>query len=448
MKIHQFYDNPLAHASYAILDGGEIILIDPGRDPKQYYEFAMTNNAKIVGVIETHPHADFASSHLQIHKETGATIYASKLVGAEYPHVPFDEGNHIRLGSVVLTALNTPGHSPDSICVVLNDSNGQQIAVFTGDTLFIGDCGRPDLREKAGNITAKREELARQLYHTLRNKLITLSDKTIVYPAHGAGSLCGKNLSDKLQSTIGNEKLYNWCLQEMSEAKFVESLLEGQPFVPVYFPYDVALNKRGVESLKESIATIPTLTSVDELAKNVVLIDVRDERAFKQEHLHGSINIPCTPNEKFETWAGSIVSPEEQMALIGSSNEEIDEAVYRLAKIGYEKLIIGTLIKSETAKHSIKSADINHFTENISDYTIVDIRQPDEFRSDRIFQTSINIPLSELRERIHEIPGAKPIMVHCAGGYRSAAGTSIIKNAFPNQAVFDLSTNIKLFRKS
>lgn len=186
MKIKQFEDKNLAHYSYAILSQGEVALIDPARDPQQYYDFARQHNAKITTVIETHPHADFVSSHLEIHKSTDATIYESKLLGAEYPHQTFDEGDAIILGEITLQAINTPGHSPDSISVVAIDETGKQQAVFTGDTLFIGDCGRPDLREQAGAITAARAELAKQMFHSLRNKLMVLSDDVLVYPAHGA----------------------------------------------------------------------------------------------------------------------------------------------------------------------------------------------------------------------------------------------------------------------
>ena len=210
MVIKQFEDKPLAHYSYAILSDGHIALVDPSRDPKPYYRFAEENNARITAVFETHPHADFVSSHLQIHQETGATIYASKLVGASYPHQTFDEGDRLSLGETELWALNTPGHSPDSISIIAKDAGGT-MAMFSGDTLFIGDVGRPDLREKAGNLTAKREELARMMYRTVQEKFNDLPDETLIYPAHGAGSLCGKNLSSDASSTLGNERMGNWA---------------------------------------------------------------------------------------------------------------------------------------------------------------------------------------------------------------------------------------------
>lgn len=190
MTIKQFKDAPLAHYSYAIVSDGKMALVDPSRNPMQYYQYAEEQNAEIVAVFETHPHADFVSSHMQIHEETGATIYVSKLVGADYPHQSFDEGDEVKIGKASFSARNTPGHSPDSITVVAKD--GEDTALFTGDTLFIGNVGRPDLREKAGNMKAKRVELAKDMYHTIKNKFTDLPDDAVVYPAHGAGSLCGK----------------------------------------------------------------------------------------------------------------------------------------------------------------------------------------------------------------------------------------------------------------
>ncbi len=224
MRIKQFEDKNLSHYSYAILSECEkkIILIDPARNTQPYLDYAKENNAQITGVIETHPHADFVSSHLELHETTGAIIYTSKVVDAFYPHQTFDEGQSIQLGKIKLSAINTPGHSPDSISIVL-EHDGKQKAVFTGDTLFIGDCGRPDLREDAGKIQTTRAELAKQIYHSLRDKLMKLDDEILVYPAHGAGTLCGKNLSKESNSTIGKEKQTNWSLQEATEEDFVNN---------------------------------------------------------------------------------------------------------------------------------------------------------------------------------------------------------------------------------
>ena len=307
MKIKQFEDKNLAHYSYAVLcdTNAEMILIDPARNPKPYYDFAQEHNAQIIGVIETHPHADFVSSHLQIYKEKGARIFASKLMNPEYPFIGFDEGAMLEMGTVKLKSMNTPGHSPDSISVVL-EHDGKDRAVFTGDTLFIGDCGRPDLREQGENLDLKREELARKMYSSLRDKLMLLNDDVVVYPAHGAGTLCGKALSKANSSTIGAEKASNWSLQAMSEAEFVDALTADQPFIPKYFPYDVDLNKKGAPGFQESLEKVVQAQIVDALDKagalddQIIIVDSRNAVAYKKKHLKNSINI--MDGEKFETW--------------------------------------------------------------------------------------------------------------------------------------------------
>lgn len=447
MHIEQFEDKSLAHYSYAILSEGEIALIDPERDPKKYFDFAQQNNARIVAVIETHPHADFISSHLEIHKKTGATIYVSQLLSADYPHKTFDEGETISIGKIKLLSLNTPGHSPDSISIVAIDENGKPGTVFTGDTLFIGDCGRPDLRERAGALTEKREELARHMYHSLRAKLMTLPDDVKVYPSHGAGSLCGKGLSSQNVSTIGAEKATNWCLQEFSEAEFVKELLSNQPFVPKYFAHSVALNKQGAPNFEESVDQV----SIGEWQpsardNNIVIIDTRNESEFKKGFRPNSINL--MDGGKFETWLGSIISPGEKFYLIVESEEKANELVRRIAKIGYESQIASVFIASELDGNNLESLDLANFKKNPDYFTVVDIRNQSEVNDGKIFENALVIPLPELRERVDEIPIDKPIVVHCAAGYRSAAGTSIIKNKVSGSTkVFDLGEAINDFKK-
>src|SRR5690606_15472911 len=272
MEIKQFYDEGLAHLSYAIINNKEIVLVDPARNPQPYYDFAEANDAKIMAVIETHPHADFVSSHLEIHHTTGASIYVSELVGADYPHVPFDEGETIRVGDISLHAINTPGHSPDSISVLLIDANGDQKALFTGDTLLVGDVGRPDLR---GNNIAEAQALAKSLYHSTREKIATLSPEVIVYPAHGPGSLSGKNIGSALESTIAKELEENAALQEMTEEQFVQFITEDQPWIPKYFQYNVALNKRGAEPFEQGIRAATDMMHVENLIENILIVDTR-----------------------------------------------------------------------------------------------------------------------------------------------------------------------------
>ena len=445
MKIEQFEDKGLAHFSYAILSecAREIVLIDPARNPQQYYDYAKANDAKIVSVIETHPHADFVSSHLEIAQTTGAVIRVSKLLGADYAHQAFDEGDAFTVGKLTFRALNTPGHSPDSLSIVL-EREGQDVAVFTGDTLFIGDVGRPDLREKAGNLTAKREELAKQMYYSLRKKLMPLAADVLVYPAHGAGSLCGKALSGANSSTIGAEKIGNPMLQPMSEEDFVKELLADQPFIPKYFGYDVALNKAGAPDYAPSVEQVKRLATGATLEAGAVVVDTRPEAEFKKGHVEGAINIQ--QGGKFETWLGSIVGPEESFYLIAADEATREDLIQKTAKIGYESLIKGALVGTPATEATMPVLDVAAFREHPEQYTIVDIRNPVEHRDEPIFDGSLNIPLPELRERAGEIPTDKPVVVHCAGGYRSAAGSSIVADALPGTAVLDLSEAVKSFQ--
>ncbi|GAB3538092.1 rhodanese-like domain-containing protein [Pontibacter brevis] len=430
MKIKQFEDKGLAHYSYAILseEKKEIILIDPARDPQPYYEYAKANDARIVGVIETHPHADFISSHFEIHLETGATVYAHSLVEADYPHQAFDEGAELQLGEVKLKSLHTPGHSPDGVSIVL-EQNGVDEAVFTGDTLFIGDVGRPDLRESAGSVTAKREELARQIYHSTREKLMKLQDEVVVYPAHGAGTLCGKGLSEASSSTIGAEKKTNYALQPMSEEAFVKLITEDQPFVPKYFGYNVALNKKGAPAYQESLKRVRRLEKNAEPETGAVVVDGRPQEQFKKSHRRGAINIQN--GNKFETWLGSIVGPDEKFYLVTATEKALNELLEKAAKIGYDLNVAGAFLYDKEGGEASSIFSKDAFTANQQDFTILDIRNNSETGAGKFFDQALSIPLPELRERAHEIPGDKPVVVHCAGGYRSAVGSSVLESLLP-----------------
>lgn len=450
MEIKQWEDKNLAQFSYAILSNGEkkIVLIDPARNPKKYIDYARENNAQIAGIIETHPHADFISSHSEIKQLTGATIYASRLVDAGYPHTTLDEGDAIELGKMKLTALNTPGHSPDSISILL-EHDLKQKAIFTGDTLFVGDCGRPDLREDAGNVRGTKLELAKSMYHTLRDKLIPLDNDVIVYPAHGAGTLCGKGIKQADSSTIGQEKKANWSLQPMTEEEFVSSLLSDQPFIPAYFPFDVEINRKGAAPFKESIEAIKMGSAIkneidaSRLDADVVIIDARTSKEYKKGHLSNSINL--MEGAKFETWLGSIINPGESFYLAGESKEQLKKLTERAAAIGYESQIKEAFVL-EYAILSEPLIDLNAFKKSKEAFTIVDVRNSSEVKESRPFKESISIPLPELRNRVNEIPTYKPIVVHCAGGYRSAAGSSIINSALNGKVqVFDLSDAVNQF---
>lgn len=446
MKIKQFEDKGLAHYSYAILDEEthEIILIDPARDPQPYFDYADEHHARIAGVIETHPHADFVSSHLEIHQTTGAPIYAHKLVEAGYPHQRVSEDDEINLGKTTLKVLHTPGHSPDSISIVLT-KDGHATAVFTGDTLFIGDVGRPDLRESSGKTTDKREALARQMYHSTRQKLMQLPDDVVVYPAHGAGTLCGKGLSDANRSTIGQEKNSNPALQTMTEDQFVKMILEDQPFIPAYFGYNVDLNKKGAPQFRQSVDAVERLDQDFNPQDSLPVVDSRKEDTFKKGHLPGAYNIQ--EGQKFETWLGSIIKPDELFYLVAENDETLNTLIAKAAKIGYEPFIKGAFIMQEAGEVAMPPLDVDNFRNHPERYTIVDIRNESETEKGLIFKGAVPIPLPELRQRIDELPLDKPIVVHCASGYRSAAGSSIIQAALPDADVHDLSEAVKEFIK-
>jgi hydroxyacylglutathione hydrolase len=448
MQIKQFEDKNLSHFSYAILSDCEkkIIVIDPARNPQQYLDYARENEAQITGIIETHPHADFVSSHLEMHQVLNAPIYASREVHALYPHEPFDEGQFIQLGKIKLSAINTPGHSPDSICILL-EHDGKQKAVFTGDTLFIGDCGRPDLRNDGGDEKAAANKLAGQLYHSLRDKLMVLNDNAIVYPAHSAGTLCGKALSKANSSTIGREKETNWSLQQQTKEEFVNTLLDELSFVPAYFSYDVEVNEKGAAPFTESVEKVQAgaLITPEQLSqtntKNLWVIDGRKQEAYKKGHLEKSINL--MEGEKFDTWLGSIIQPHEHFYFVGQNDAQLTEMIDRAAAIGYESQVEEAFVFQEGNKET-EPINLSKFTGNEAAYTIIDVRNASEVKEQKIFDNSINIPLAEVRARVSEIPTDKPIVVHCASGYRSAAGSSLIDSKLHGKVkVFDLGDAVK-----
>lgn len=450
MQVKQFENKNLSHFSYAILSDCEkkIILIDPSRDPQHYLDFARDSEATITGVIETHPHADFVSSHLEFHEIYKASIYTSILVEAQYPYHPFDEGKSIQLGKIKLTSINTPGHSPDSICILL-EHEGKQKMIFTGDTLFIGDCGRPDLRPDKEHSESAAKKLARQMYYSLREKIMTLYDDNIIYPAHGAGTLCGKALSDAKRSTLVEEKKNNWSLQNLTEDEFIKELLQDQPFVPAYFTYDVSLNKKGVKPLLKSIGDVPRLVpikdeaSASHLNSDLWIIDGRAAGEYKKGHLDKSVNLQI--EGKFETWLGSIIQPGEKFYLANGKEKDLDLMISRVASIGYEYQVEGAFIINYSPLCE-EELDMTKFKEYMNDYTIIDVRNRSQVKDKKIFAKSISMPLGDLRSSIKNIPIDKPIVVHCASGYRSAVGSSMIQSVMGNKVkVFDLSERVKQF---
>lgn len=445
MKIKQFKDKPLAHYSYAIVSEGEMALVDPIRNPMQYYKYAEENRAKIVAVFVTHSHADFVSGHLQIHEETGASIYVSEKMDAGFPHLRFDEGDERKIGGATVRTLNTPGHSPDSLSLIVQE--GGQTVLFTGDTLLVGDVGRPDLRESAGNHEIQQMKLAKAMYQTMKSKFEDLPDDSIVYPAHGAGSLCGKNLGSSPSSTLGDERRNNWAFKSQTEDEFVKKILEGQPFIPSYFGFNVDLNLKGAGNVQSRTGNVPVRIAVTEIEAGVVVVDVRDSEHFKKGHLPNSINIMArNQSDKFETWLGAIIDPKEPFYLAVESVDNIDDLLERTAKIGYERQMKGVLTVAPRLSLASDILDVEDFIKNKNKYTIVDVRNENEITEGKIFPDAETIPLNLLRKRADELPNDKPFVVHCSAGYRSASASSILKEKFRGQRVFDLGQKVREFK--
>jgi hydroxyacylglutathione hydrolase len=445
MNIKHFYDDALAQGSFAIESEGRVALVDPSRDIQPYINFAKHYNAEIVAVFETHPHADFISSHLEIQKKFGAVIYVNDKVGVSYDYQHMGHGDEVKIGKLTFRALFTPGHSPDHNSYLILDENGNEKAVFTGDSLFVGDVGRPDLREGAGNIQVSRKELAGMMYDTVNDVFADLSDNTIVYPAHGAGSLCGKNMSSELSSTIANEKANNWAFQIKDKDQFVDAFLKGQSFIPKYFPNSVEVNRKGASTLEDALKNANKKEGI-EIPEGTIIIDTRAKEEFKKGHLKGAVNIQNKEADKFETWLGSIVGPNEKYYLVAENQNDLEFAIYRAAKIGYESNLVAGVVNPKGEMVTDALINLDDFKKNPGAYTIIDIRNKSEVEDGKFFDSAKNIPLPELRERSSEIDTQKPVVVHCAGGYRSATGFSIVKSHLPYAKVYDLSEAINDFK--
>jgi hydroxyacylglutathione hydrolase len=444
MTIYQFEEKGLAHYSYVIMSDYQFLVIDPARNPKQYYEYAMMHEAQLAGVLLTHLHADFVSGHLDIAHVQRVSLYASKHLEAHYKINPLEDGDEIPLGDITLQALYTPGHSYDSISLLVKDEEGKPHTLFSGDTLFIGDIGRPDLRETEDDQASTGRELAKVMYRTIHEKILTLPDEVVVYPAHGAGTLCGKHLSPANCSTIGDEKRSNPALQLKSEAEFVDYLTAGQPFIPKYFRHALHLNRQGPPEYLEAFRGVPRSAPDHEIEPGEIVIDTRPQAAFKNGHLPGALNIMDGP--MFETWLGSVVAPEEKFYLIAEEEEQLEKMIARTARIGYEQLIKGAMVHPEEGP-AVSSPKLNvaDFRNRPDAYTIVDIRHASEAEEGTLFANSLNIPLPELRHRIQDVPRDKPIVVHCAGGYRSAIGSSLLSRKLDSPPVYDLGEAVKEF---
>lgn len=438
MIFKQYYLNCLAHASYLIGDEatGSAVIIDPQRDVDQYIGECRSRDLRIKDVILTHCHADFVAGHLELRDRAGARICLGARAKAEYEFTALRDGDSIEMGEVRLQALETPGHTMESICILVFDlrrSADTPYAVLTGDTLFIGDVGRPDLMASVGHSAA---ELASRLYDSLRDKLLPLPDDTLVYPAHGAGSLCGRNLSKETVSTIGEQRLSNYALQPMTRDKFVALVTADQPDSPAYFGYDAVMNTKERPTLDQALARALQSLSLDEVlaasAGDAQLLDTRDPADFARAHLAGSLNIGL--GGQYATWAGTLLGHERPIILITEPGAE-KEAAMRLGRIGFDH-VAGYLQDGLAALESrrdlaegwdrIVPAVLAEELAGENPPLVLDVRGPSEYGAKHL-ESALNIPLNHLLERLGELPRGRPVVVHCAGGYRSSIATSILQ---------------------
>lgn len=438
MFVRQYYLECLSHASYLVGDSvtGRAVVIDPQRDVELYLADAAENGLTIEGVLETHFHADFLSGHLELAHRTGGWIgYGRAAEGrADFPIVTYSDGDTITLGDVVLEIRETPGHTPESISIVARPSGprSEPAAVFTGDTLFIGDVGRPDLLASVG-VTA--DDLGRMLYHSLREKLLTLPDHTVVYPAHGAGSACGKNLSTETKSTIGEQRRTNYALAPMTEDEFVEAVTQGQSVAPLYFSFAANKNRQQRDLFDEHV-DVPTLTIDEVLAQQsagAVVIDARDDMSFAAGHLRGSVNVGL--GGRFAEYAGEVMKPDTPIVLVTPEGSE-REAATRLARIGFDRVVgvldnpVATFLAhpEHVTQLSRLSVDaLEDRIDNVDGLVLVDIRNPGEVEQGSI-DGARTISLPALLNRIDELDKGAPTVVFCAGGYRSAIASSLLRS--------------------
>ncbi len=436
MYFKQFYLGCLAHASYLIGSENEAVVVDPQRDVDQYIEEAKANGLNIKYVIETHLHADFVSGHRELAARTGADIVFGEKAGAEFPHHPVKDGDEIEIGKVRLRVLATPGHTPEGISVLVTDTevSDKPQKVLTGDTLFVGDVGRPDL---AGAKGYTAEMMAGMMYDTLHQKLLQLPDDTEVYPAHGAGSMCGRNMSRETSSTIGEQKKFNYALQPMSRDEFIRMMTTDMPAAPDYFSKDAEINRSGAAPLKElpkPAALTPPEVS-DLVTQGHIVLDVRSAAEFGEGHVPNSLNIGL--GGQFAIWSGSLIPLTAPIIIVAASQEKVDEAVMRLARVGIESVkgyLSGGIeawhkagLKVETVPQ-LTVDELSSLIEKQPQLQIIDVRRPPEYQSGHV-PRALHAPLAGLTKSVDELPldPAKPTAVICAGGYRSSAATSILQ---------------------
>ncbi len=431
MHFEQFYLGCLSHASYMLASEGEAIVVDPQRDVEIYLKAADEHSVAIRHIFETHLHADFVSGHKELAARTGATIYMGSQAGATFPHVAVRDGFELKVGKLSIRVMETPGHTPESICLVItnHEASSSPWAVLTGDTLFLGDVGRPDLSKQYSPT-----QLAAMLYESLHNKVLILPDNVHVYPAHGAGSLCGRNMRAERSSTIGTERLTNYALQIKSKDEFVKQLTANLPARPEYFSQDAEINRSGATALSE----LPELPAIDamslkaRLEQGEIALDIRTGEEFCAGHVTGSINIALSG--QFASWAGAVLGLSSRPVLIGNSQDQLSEARMRLARIGMENIagylhggIRGWQDAGLTLSR-IAEINVNELNQKLLEgkVQVLDVRREAEWESGHI-EGANWWPLDNFRISPPEIDGSMPVAVHCKGGYRSMIACSLLQ---------------------
>ncbi|MFM7895123.1 MAG: MBL fold metallo-hydrolase [Flavobacterium sp.] len=436
MKIEQIYTGCIAHAAYYIESNGEAAIVDPLREVQPYIEKANKDNAKIKYIFETHFHADFVSGHLDLAKKTGASIVYGPTAKPNFECIVATDGQEFKVGEVTIKAIHTPGHTLESTCYLVTDESGKQHGIITGDTLFIGDVGRPDLaQELVEDLT--QEILAGHLFDSLRNKIMPLSDDLIVYPNHGAGSACGKNMSKETTDTLGNQKKVNYALRaDMTKEEFIKELLDGLTPPPAYFPQNVLMNIQGYESLDTimSKAETPLHPKEFEAVANqtdALVLDVRNENDFVKEHIPGSIFIGL--HGQFAPWVGALIRDTKQPILLITPEGKEVETITRLSRVGFDNtlgFLLGGIEAWKAAGYetdSIESISPEVVAAQYETAPVIDSRKPGEYTAEHVVNAK-NIPLDYVNEQLAEVPKDEKFFIHCAGGYRSVIMASILKS--------------------
>ena len=424
MYLKRFFVEGLAHASYLFGAAGEAAVVDPKRDVDDYLADAEREGLRIVAIFNSHPHADFASGFRELAQRTGAKVYISHLAPAKYEHVAAKDGDRVKIGALEVELLETPGHSPDSLSFLVHEG-GRPIAIFTGDLLFVNDVGRPDLRDADEDPSA----LAGKLYDSLHQKILTLPDDVKIYPAHGAGSLCGRAISDAPFSLVGQERKLNWAMQIKDRNEFVRQMTANLPDRPAYFSYDVGVNLKGaapLNSLKPP-GEMNQAQLKEAVQKGAVVLDARSARDFGAGHFPGSINIGVG-SPSFSTWTGFMIAGEKPIALIVGSADDAKKAQLELARIGFDNLIgyIKASALSETQKlPQISVQELRASLKN-NGPLVVDVRTPGEWQSNHI-DGAKHVPLASFAKQLPDLPNDRPIAVICASGYRSSIATSMLQ---------------------